>query len=99
MAEKHEETKMIQCALIGDPKPHEDRALQKIDRKKQAKSPPLLMELPYLNKALVEAYRDLDRTTRAAKQMARCSKTAQKQAKLATKLWQASKQKLALLEQ
>ena len=41
-----------------------------IGQKKQAKSPPLLVELPDLNTALVEAYRDLDRTTCAAKQMA-----------------------------
>ena len=76
MDEEHEETKMIQRALIGDLEPHKDRALQMINRKKQAKSAPLLMELRDLNKALVEAYRDLDRTTRGAKEMARCSKTA-----------------------
>ena len=34
MTEEHAETKMIQRALIGDLEPHEDRALQKIDRKK-----------------------------------------------------------------
>ena len=57
------------------------------------------MELPDLNTALIEAYRNLDRTTRATKEMARCSKTAQKQAERATELWQASEQKLAMLEQ
>ena len=57
------------------------------------------MELPNLNTALVEAYRDLDRTSRAAKQMARCSKTARKQAERATELWKASKQRIAVLEQ
>ena len=56
MAEEHEETKMTQRALIGDLEPHEDRDLQKIVRKKQAKNaPPLLMELPDLNTALIEA--------------------------------------------
>ena len=55
---------MIERTITGELEPHEDRALQKIGRKKQAKSPPLLMELPDLNTALVEAYRDLDRTTR-----------------------------------
>ena len=79
MAEEHAETKMIQRALTGELEPHEDRALQKIGQKKQVKSPPLLMELPDLNTALVEAYRDLDRTTRTAKQMARCSKTTSEQ--------------------
>ena len=69
MAEEHAETKMIECALTGELEPHEDQALQKIDRKKQIKSPPLLMELPDLNMAFVEAYRDLDRMTRAAKTM------------------------------
>ena len=87
MVEEHAQTKMIQRALMGELEPHEDRALQKIGRKKQAKSPPLLIELRNLNMALVEAYRDLDRTTHAAKQMARCSKTAQKQAERATELW------------
>ena len=87
MAEEHAETKMIQRALTGELEPHEDRALPKIGWKKKAKSPPLLMELPDLNTALVKAYQDLDRTTRAAKQMARSSKTAQKQAEWATELW------------
>ena len=77
---------MIQRALTGELEPHENRALQKIDRKKQAKSPPLLMELPDLNTTLVEAYHDLDRTTHAAKKMARWSKKAQKQAQSATEL-------------
>ena len=99
MTEEHEETKMIQCALIGDLKPHEDRALQKIGQKKWAKNTPLLMELPDLNTTLIEAYRNLERTTRAAKEMARCSKTAQKQAEWTTEPWQASEQKLAVLEQ
>ena len=44
MAEEHAETKMIQRALTRGLEPHEDRALQKIGRKKQAKMPPLLME-------------------------------------------------------
>ena len=56
------------------------------------------MEITDLNTALIEAYRNLDRTTRAAKEMARSSKTAQKQAERATKLWQPSEQKLAVLE-
>ena len=47
------------------------------------------MELPDLNTTLVEAYQDLDRVTRATKQMARCRKTAQKQAEWTTDLWQA----------
>ena len=34
MAEEHAETKMIQCALLGEIEPQEDRALQKIGRKK-----------------------------------------------------------------
>ena len=99
MAEDHAESKMIQRALMGELEPEEDRPLQKIGRKKQAKNASLLMELPGLNAALIEAYRNLDRTTRAAKEMARSSKTAQKQAERATKLWQPSEQKLAVLEQ
>ena len=90
MADEHVECKMIQRALAGELEPQEDRALQKIGRKKQPKSTQLLIELPNLNTALVEAYRDLDRTTHAAKQMARCSKTARKQVQRATELWQVS---------
>ena len=87
MAEEHAETKMIQCSLIGELEPQEDRALQKIGRKKQAKNAPLLMELPDLNAALIEAYCNLDQTARAAREMARRIKTAQKQAEWATELW------------
>ena len=59
----------------------------------------MLMEIPELNTALVEAYGDLDRTTRAAKQMAICSKMAQKQAQRATELWQVSKQQIVELKE
>ena len=71
MAEERAETKMIQHVLLGEIEPKDDRALQKIGRKKQAKHAALVMEVPELNTALIEAYRDLDRTTRAAKDMAR----------------------------
>ena len=47
----------------------------------------------------MEAYRNSDHTTRATKEMARRIKMAQKQAKWAIELWQASEQKLAMLEQ
>ena len=57
------------------------------------------MELPDLNAALIEAYRNLDHTTRVAKEMARHIKTIQQQAKWATELWQAVEQNLASLEQ
>ena len=88
MAEEHAESKMIQRALMGELEPQEDRALQKIGRKKQAKNVALLMELPNLNAALIEAYHNLDHTTRAAKEMVRRIKTTQQQAKWATELWQ-----------
>ena len=99
MADEHAETKMIQRALLGETEPKDDRALQKIGRKKQAKQAALLMEVPELNTALIEAYRDLDRTTRAAKDMARKIKIAQQQAKVATELWHAAERKLAAWEQ
>ena len=89
---------MIQRALIGELEPKDDRALQKIGRKKQAKNAALLMEVPELNTALIEAYRDLDRTTRAAKDLAHRIKTAQQQAKVATELWRAAELKLATFE-
>ena len=99
MADEHAETKMIQRALLGETEPKDDRALQKIGRKKQAKQTALLMEVPELNTALIEAYRDLDHTTRAAKDMARRIKTAQQQAKSATQLWHAAERKLAAWDQ
>ena len=84
---------------MGELEPKDDRALQKIGRKKQAKNTALLMEVPELNTALIEAYRDLDHTTRAAKDLARRIKTTQQQAKVATELWRAAELKLASLEQ
>ena len=86
MAEEHAESKMIQRALMGELEPKDDRAIQKIRRKKQAKNTALLMEVPELNTALIEAYRDLDGTTRAAKDLARRIKMTQQRAKWATKL-------------
>ena len=76
-AEKHAESKMIQHAVMGELKPQEDRALQKIGRKKQAKKVSLLMELLDLNVALIEAYCNLDHTARAAREMDRRIKTTQ----------------------
>ena len=67
-------------------------------KKSVRRSSQLLIELPNLNTALVEAYRDLDNTTHAAKQMARCCKIARKQAQRATELWQASKHRIVVLE-
>ena len=104
MAEEHAEMKMIQKALLGETEHEEDRAaqdraLQKIGRKKQSKHQALLMPVPELNTALVEVYRDLDHTTRAAKDMARKLKAAQQQAKSATELWQVAERKLAAWEQ
>ena len=77
MAEEHAESKMIQRALMGELEPKDDRALQKIGRKKQAKNVVLVMKLPELNTALIEAYRDLDCTTRAANDLAGRIKMAQ----------------------
>ena len=95
MAAEHAEAQMIQRALTGDIDPSEDRALQALGRKKRTTNATHLMEIPELNTALVEAYRELDRTTRAAKDLARRIKRAQQQAKVATELWQAAEQKLA----
>ena len=99
MAEEHAETKMIKPVLLGEIEPKDDRALQKIGRKKQAKNAALLMEVPELNTALIDVYRDLDRTTRAAKDLARKIKTVQQQAKSATELWRAAELKVAAWEQ
>ena len=99
MAEEHAENKTIQHALVDELEPEEDRALQKIGRKKQPKSSQLLIELPDLNTALMEAYKDLDSMTHTTKQMAQCSKTTHKQAERATELWQVSEHRITLLEQ
>ena len=90
---------MTQHALIGEREPKDDRALQKMRRKKQAKNTALLNEVPELNTSLIEAYQDLDRTTRAAKDLASRIKTAQQQAKVATELWRATELKLVAFEQ
>ena len=87
MAEEHAESKMIQRALMGELEPKDDRALQKIGSKKQTKNTALLMEVPELNTTLIEAYRDLDHATRAAKDLARRIKTTQQQAKVDIELW------------
>ena len=57
------------------------------------------MELPDLNTTLVEVYRELEKVTHAAKDMAVSSKQADKQAKTATELWKASKNRMTELQQ
>ena len=94
-AEEHAESKMIQRALMVELEPKDDRALQKVGRKNHAKNATLLMEVPELHTALIEAYCDLDRTTRAIKDLAHHIKTTQQQAKVATELWRAAELKLA----
>ena len=56
---------MVQRALTREIESDDEQALQKIGRKWQTKSRCLLIELPQLNTALVEAYRELDKMTRA----------------------------------
>ena len=92
MGEEHADNEMIQQALAGELETNEEWVLQNIGRKKKYKSSHLFIQLPELNTALVPAFQDLDHTTRAATEMARCSKTAHKQAKTATELWQASEE-------
>ena len=41
MAEEYAESKMIQCALMGELEPQEDRALQKIDLERSKLKTPL----------------------------------------------------------
>ena len=73
--------------------------LQKIGQKRATKKHRTRIEFPELNTALVEVYRELERATRAAKDMAARNKLASKQAKTATDLWQASKLQRSELEQ
>ena len=84
MAEEHSDNQMIQRALTGELEVEEDWALQKNKQKKHHNSNNTLIQLPKLKTVLVEALQELDRITRATKQMAKCSKTTRKQAKTAT---------------
>ena len=48
MVEEHAQSKMIQRALMGELEPKDDRALQKIGRKKQAKNTALIYLFIYV---------------------------------------------------
>ena len=78
LADEHAEKQMIQRALAGELKSDEEPALQKIGRKRQNKSNRLLIKFPELNTSMVEAFQELDKTTRATKDMALNNKHAQK---------------------
>ena len=78
--------------------PNDEPKFQKVGWKRATKKRRTRTELPDLNTALVEVYRELTTATHAAKDMVVSSKEARKQAKTATELWQASEHRLAALE-
>ena len=82
---------MVERALANEMEFDDEPKLQKVGRKRATKKRRTHIELPDLNTALVEVYRELAKTTRATKE-------ARKQAKTATELWQASEHCLAALE-
>ena len=98
MAQEHAEQQMVERALANEMEFDDEPKLQKVGRKRATKKHRTRIELPDLNTTLVEAYRELARTTRVAKDMAVNIKEARKQAKTATKLWQALELHLTTLE-
>ena len=89
MAQEHAEQQLIEKALDNEPASDDEPKLQKVGRKRATKKRRTRIELPELNTALVETYRELERTMCAAKDMAANCKLAWQQAKIATDMWKA----------
>ena len=99
MATEHAERQVIERALDNEPASDDEPKLQRVGRKRALKKRRTRIELPELNTALVDTYKELDYATRAAKDMAANIKIARQQAKRATDLWHNSEQQRAELEQ
>ena len=98
MAQEHAELQVIERALDNEPASDDEPKLQKVGRKRALKKRRTRIELPELNTALVETYKELDYATRAAKDMAENIKIARQHAKTAINLWQTSEAQRAELE-
>ena len=79
MAKEHAKQQFIERALDNEPASDDEPKLRKAGRKRATKKHRTPIELPDLNTALVEVYQELDRATRAAKDMATRNKEASKQ--------------------
>ena len=99
MAQEHAEQQVIERALDNEPALDDEPKLQTVGRKRATKKHCTRIELPELNTALVETYRELYHATRATKDMAANIKIARHQAKAATDLWQAMEAQRVKLEQ
>ena len=99
MATEHAERQVIERALDNEPASDDEPKLQRVGRKRALKKRRTRIELPELNTALVDTYKELDYATRAAKDMAANIKIARQQAKRATDLWHNSELQRAELEQ
>ena len=76
MAQEHTEQQVIERVLDNEPTTDDEPKLQKVGRKRAIKTRRTRIELPELNTALIETYRELDRATGAAKDMAANIKVA-----------------------
>ena len=96
LAKEHEDKLMVQRALAGDIE--NNKALNRIGKKRQGKTRHLAIELPVLNMALGEVHQELKRTRTAAKDMVYHSKKTRKGADLAVQRLLESRAKIQALE-
>ena len=83
MADKHAEMQMIQHALAGSAEREDERALDKIGRMRNANERRIGIELPPLNAALVEVYREIAMVRNGVKDMVIKNKCLKKKEKYA----------------
>ena len=76
MAQEHAELQVIERALYNELASDDELKLQRVCKKRGLKKRRTRIELPELKTALVETYKELDYTTRAAKDMAENIKIA-----------------------
>ena len=70
LAQEHKDRVMIQKSLSGILEPREQAEVDRIDRKRNAKSRGEAIEMPPLHEALVEVHREYERASKVASDMA-----------------------------
>ena len=70
LAQEHKDRVMIQKSLSGVLEPEEQAEVDKIGRKRHAKSRGEAIQMPPLHEALVEVHREYERASKAARDMA-----------------------------
>ena len=70
LAQEHKDRVMIQKSLSGILEPREQAEVDRIGRKRNAKSRAKAIEMPPLHEALVEVHREYERASKAASDMA-----------------------------